>query len=253
VVRAQGEVEEVAGTGGMLLGIYPDPELVDQRLELLPGDALVLFTDGLAERRDPSDDQAGRIRELLRSTAGASASETATRLGQLALTDNGMPDDDVAVVVLRRVGTPDTDGAASLRAPKEAIAIDLEPGPRCPAQARSSLKPLADALPSQVYLDLSLLVSELVTNSVRHARLRPRDLIRLRVETSARVIRVEVSDPGGGFGGNVPEPEPEPRGPGGWGLFLTERLADRWGVDHEEGWTTVWLEVDLDPPGPVPG
>jgi hypothetical protein len=57
----------------------------------------------------------------------------------------------------------------------------------------------------------------------------------------------------GGFGGNVPEPEPEPRGPGGWGLFLTERLADRWGVDHEEGWTTVWLEVDLDPPPPVPG
>ena len=131
----------------MLLGIYPDPELVDQRLELLPGDALVLFTDGLAERRDPRDDPAGRIRELLRSTAGASASETAARLGQLALTDNGMPDDDVAVVVLRRLGTPETDGASSLRAPDEAIAIDLEPGPRCPAQARTSLKPLADAAP----------------------------------------------------------------------------------------------------------
>jgi integral membrane sensor domain MASE1/anti-sigma regulatory factor (Ser/Thr protein kinase) len=251
VVRAQGEVEEVPGTGGMLLGIYPDPELVDQRLEMLPGDALVLFTDGLAERRDPRDDPAGQIRELLRSTAGASASETATRLGQLALTDNGMPDDDVAVVVLRRVGTPDTDGASSPPAPKEAIAMDLEPGPRCPAEARTSLTPLADVLPSQVYLDLSLLVSELVTNSVRHARLRPRDLIRLQVETSNRVIRVEVSDPGEGFGGNVPEPEA--RGPGGWGLFLTERLADRWGVDREEGLTTVWLEVDLDPPGPVPG
>jgi integral membrane sensor domain MASE1/anti-sigma regulatory factor (Ser/Thr protein kinase) len=251
VVRAQGQVEEVAGTGGMLLGIYSDPELADQRLELLPGDALVLFTDGLAERRDPHDDPAGRIREFLRSTAGASASETAARLGQLALSDNGTPGDDVAVVVLRRVGTPETDGASSLASPHEAIAIDLEPGPRCPAQARASLTPLADSLPSQVYLDLSLLVSELVTNSVRHARLRPRDLIRLRVETSARVIRVEVSDPGGGFGGDVPVPET--KGPGGWGLFLTERLADRWGVDREEGWTKVWLEVDLDPPGPVPG
>ena len=87
LVRARGEVEEVVGEAGMLLGIYSDPELVDQRLELLPGDALVLFTDGLAERRDPHDDAAARIRELLRASAGASASETAARLGQLALND----------------------------------------------------------------------------------------------------------------------------------------------------------------------
>jgi hypothetical protein len=60
-----------------------------------------------------------------------------------------------------------------------------------------------------------------------------------------------VSDPGGGFSADLPEPAT--RGPGGWGLFLTERLADRWGVDREGGWTTVWLEVDLDPPGTVSG
>ncbi len=251
VVRAQGEVEELAGTGGMLLGIYSDPDLVDQRLELLPGDALVLFTDGLTERRDPNDDPDGRIRELLRSSAGASASETAARLGRLAMADNGKADDDVAVIVLRRVGTATSELPATPPAPGESIAVELEPGPRCPAEARTSLTPLADSLPAKVYLDLSLLVSELVTNSVRHARLRPRDLIRLRVETSDRVIRLEVSDPGGGFSADLPEPTT--RGPGGWGLFLTERLADRWGVDREGGWTTVWLEVDLDPPGAVSG
>src|SRR5262249_19183877 len=65
LVRARGDVEEVGGNGGMLLGIYSDPDLVDQRLELLPGDALVLFTDGLVERRDPADNPAPRIRELL--------------------------------------------------------------------------------------------------------------------------------------------------------------------------------------------
>jgi integral membrane sensor domain MASE1 len=251
VVRAQGEVEELAGTGGMLLGIYSDPELVDQSLELPPGDALVLFTDGLTERRDPDDDPAGRIRELLRSSAGASASETAARLGWLAMTDNGKPDDDVAVVVLRRVGTQRAELPATAPAPGGSIAVELEPGPRCPAEARTSITPLADSLPTKVYLDLSLLVSELVTNSVRHARLRPRDLIRLRVKTSDRVIRLEVSDPGGGFSADLPKPAT--RGPGGWGLFLTERLADRWGVDREGGWTTVWLEVDLGPPGAVSG
>ena len=252
LVRARGEIEEVPQGGGMLLGIYPDPELVDQRLEMLPGDALVLFTDGLAERRDTKDDHAARIRELLRSTAGASASETATRLGHLALAGNGKPDDDVAVVVLRRLDSQESNGASTAPTPGGSIAVELQPGPKCPGEARAALSPLAQDLPSQVYLDACLLVSELVTNSVRHARLRPQDPIRLQVETSDRLLRVEVSDPGEGFGANAPEPVAE-RGPGGWGLFLTERLADRWGVDRKSGWTTVWLEVDLQPPAPAPG
>jgi integral membrane sensor domain MASE1/anti-sigma regulatory factor (Ser/Thr protein kinase) len=248
LVRAGGEVEEVTGEGGMLLGIYPDPDLVDQRVDLQPGDSLILFTDGLAERRDPGDDPTGRIRSLLRSSAGANADEIAARLGRVALSDNGRPDDDVAIVVLRRVHPREPTGAAE--DPASTIEVELEPGPGCPAEARSALSPLADALPTQAHLDLCLLVSELVTNSVRHAGLRPRDEIRLQVETSARLLRVEVSDPGGGFGANVPEPAA--RGPGGWGLFLTERLADRWGVDREGGWTTVWLEVDLEEPDSFP-
>ncbi|HEY6771534.1 MAG TPA: SpoIIE family protein phosphatase [Solirubrobacterales bacterium] len=244
LVRAGGGVEEVDRKGGMLLGIYSDPELVDQRLDLGAGDSLVLFTDGLTERRDPRDDAPDRIKQLLHSSAGASAGETAERLGMLALSDNGGASDDVAVVVLRRVG------AGTVRAPDESLAVELEPGPGCPAEARTALSPLADVLDTQVYLDLSLLVSELVTNCVRHAQLRARDLIRLRVGVSDGVLRVAVSDPGEGFAANVPEPAP--RGPGGWGLFLTERLADRWGVDRESGWTTVWLEVDLGRTRPVP-
>jgi integral membrane sensor domain MASE1/anti-sigma regulatory factor (Ser/Thr protein kinase) len=251
LVRARGEVEEVVGKRGMLLGIYPDPGLVDQRLELLPGDALVLFTDGLGERRDPHDDPAGRIRELLRGSAGASASETAARLGQLALSDNGTPDDDVAVVVLRRVHSGEAAGPATARPASGSIAVDLAPGPGCPADARAALSPLAGALGAQTYSDLRLGVSELVTNSVRHAGLQPSDVIRLQVEVSDRVLRVEVSDPGQGFSATIPEPTAGE--PGGWGLFLTEQLADRWGVDRDGGWTTVWLERDLDPPGPIPG
>ncbi len=248
LVRAQGEVEEVAGKGGMLLGIYSDAELVDQRVELLPGDALVLFTDGLVERRDRHDDPAGRIRQLLRDGAGASAKETAARLGQMVLSDGSRPDDDVAVVVLRRVLSG--NGAGS-EVRSESITADLEPNPRCPTEARAALSPLGDALDAQVYMDLSLLVSELVTNSVRHAGLSSRDLIRLRVGLSDRVIRVEVSDPGEGFGAKITGPTPGE--PGGWGLFLTERLADRWGVDREGGWTTVWLELDVAPTGLVAG
>jgi integral membrane sensor domain MASE1/anti-sigma regulatory factor (Ser/Thr protein kinase) len=251
IVRAGGDVEEIEAKGGMLLGIYSDPELVDQRLELLPGDSLVLFTDGLAEQRDPHDEPADRIREVLRANTGADASQMATRLGQLTRSDNGRPDDDVAVVVLRRIQALESTGTATEDAPSKSVAVELEPGSGCPAEARNALSPLADGLAGVVYMDASLLVSELVTNCVRHAQLRPGDRIRLQVELSEEVLRVEVSDPGEGFAANVPEPAG--RGPGGWGLFLTERLADRWGVDREEGWTTVWVEMDLDPRSPQLG
>jgi integral membrane sensor domain MASE1 len=220
LVRARGEVEEVVGKGGMLLGIYSDPGLVDQRLKLLPGDALVLFTDGLAERRDPHDDPAGRIRELLRGSAGASAHETAARLGQLALSDDGKPDDDMAVVVLRRVHSREPTGAATARAPSGSIAVELAPGPGCPADARAALSPLAGALGAQIYSDLRLGVSELVTNSVRHAQLEPGDLIRLQVEVSDRVLRVEVSDSGGGVQREYPRA-------GRWGAGRMGALLDR--------------------------
>ena len=246
LVRARGEVEEVNGDGGMLLGIYPDPTLVDQRLVLGPGDALVLFTDGLAERRDPLDDLGGRIRGLLRASAGASASETAERLGQLALSDDVAPDDDVAVIVLRRLQTQEPAVDAPL-APAESIVIELEPGPRSPSDAREALSPLMDLLTTKVYSDLRLLVSELVTNSVRHARLQAGDRVRLRVALSDRVVRIEVSDPGEGF--SAPIPGPTPGLPGGWGLFFAEQLADRWGIDRDGGFTTVWLEKDLNPLG----
>jgi integral membrane sensor domain MASE1/anti-sigma regulatory factor (Ser/Thr protein kinase) len=242
LVRAGGEIEEVAREGGMLLGIYPDPELVDQHVELGPGDTLVLFTDGLVERRDPRDNTPERIRELLRATAGASASATANGLGELALSDGGGAHDDVAVVVLRRLA-PEEHSSAEAGVAPDSVAIDLEPGPDCPADARAALSPLEEALAERVFSDLRLLVSELVTNSVRHAHLSPTDRIRLRVRVAGRVLRVEVSDPGEGFGASIPEPTP--KNLGGWGLFLTEQLADRWGVDRQAGWTTVWLERDL--------
>jgi anti-sigma regulatory factor (Ser/Thr protein kinase) len=89
--------------------------------------------------------------------------------------------------------------------------------------------------------DVRLLVSELVTNAVRHARLAPGDVIHLIVEIGARALRVEVHDPGGGF---VPrEPAPDPARPSGWGLYLVDELADRWGVDSDEA-TLVWFELD---------
>jgi anti-sigma regulatory factor (Ser/Thr protein kinase) len=109
------------------------------------------------------------------------------------------------------------------------------------ADARHALDRLEDTLSVERLRDVQLLVSELVTNSVRHAGLGPSDVIRLEVKLTARALRVEVHDPGGGF---KPEPpSPDPARPSGWGLYLVDELADRWGVDSKRR-TRVWFELD---------
>lgn len=105
-------------------------------------------------------------------------------------------------------------------------------------QARRALGRLRGDLDPPLMETLRLLVTELVTNSVKHARA---DNVVLKVLVGRQVVWTEVTDEGPGF-------EPERRGlPGrdsvGWGLFLVERLAHRWGVSHEGGATKVWFEL----------
>lgn len=85
--------------------------------------------------------------------------------------------------------------------------------------------------------DLMLLVSELVTNAVRHAC---SEDFEVRLEVKPDLLRLEVHDGGDGF---EPRIAPSEDGGGGYGLFLVDRLADRWGVERDAG-GVIWLEVD---------
>jgi anti-sigma regulatory factor (Ser/Thr protein kinase) len=119
------------------------------------------------------------------------------------------------------------------------IERELAVTPEAAAEARHALA--AVALSEDRERDVRLLVSELVTNAVRHANLVPGDVILLVIDVEDSLLRVEVHDPGGGF---VPRaPAPDPARPSGWGLYLVEELADRWGVDSDES-TLVWFELD---------
>ncbi|MDQ3586976.1 MAG: ATP-binding protein [Actinomycetota bacterium] len=84
-----------------------------------------------------------------------------------------------------------------------------------------------------------LLVTELVTNSVRHT---DATAVELRVHVTEPRVRLEVSDPGSGFEFEERTPGQSPEG--GWGLYLVDRLADRWGVTNAEGVSRVWAELD---------
>jgi anti-sigma regulatory factor (Ser/Thr protein kinase) len=114
-----------------------------------------------------------------------------------------------------------------------------------PTLARRQLdRWLPDSLAEDDRGALRLLVSELVTNCVRHANAGEAAPVELAVRVAPDTIRVEVHDGGAGFD---PARTRRPRGVGGgYGLFLVERMASRWGVDRDAG-TRVWFELDLAP------
>jgi anti-sigma regulatory factor (Ser/Thr protein kinase) len=121
----------------------------------------------------------------------------------------------------------------------------LQQSPLAPALAREALDAiLSDRVDTEALGELRLMVSELVTNAVRHGRAR-HGLLELGVALNGRTVRVEVSDGGGGF--TPPGRVPGLGEAGGWGLILVDRLADRWGVDADPE-TRVWAELSLVPP-----
>jgi signal transduction histidine kinase len=100
------------------------------------------------------------------------------------------------------------------------------------------LGPYGAELSPDVLEVMTLLTSELVANAVRHADAR---FVEVTCGVESRHVRVEVADAGDGSG-----LKPVPREPdytGGWGLYMVEELASRWGVAGGRG-TRVWFEID---------
>jgi anti-sigma regulatory factor (Ser/Thr protein kinase) len=124
---------------------------------------------------------------------------------------------------------------------QERIDLKLTPESEVSLTARRALDGLANLLPPAKLEDVRLVVSELVTNSVLHAGLSPKDRIRVVVAVRDGAVRGEMQDPGSGFG--VPsKPQPRPDFSGGWGLPIVDRISDRWGVERD-GMMSVWFEI----------
>lgn len=116
--------------------------------------------------------------------------------------------------------------------------------PEAASKARAVINDeLGPSVSGKVLEDAILLVSELVTNAVRHAPRAGSPEVELRLKVDRERIRVVVSDPGAGF---VASPRlPTASESSGWGLYLVDRVADRWGVISEDR-NEVWFEIDVD-------
>ena len=129
--------------------------------------------------------------------------------------------------------------STTLPAGSTELELRLTPCPDAIPAARQALDGLGGLLERTVWEDLRLLVTELVTNGVRHGS--KRGPLTVAVTVGDDVVRVEVSDQGRGF--SPPEaPMPRGDGSGGWGLQLVDRVATSWGVEINDT-TCVWFEL----------
>ena len=117
----------------------------------------------------------------------------------------------------------------------------LPADPAAPAMARRLLARLGDEVPESLLDDLRVVVTELVTNSLRHSSIQPGDRIELVVELGPSRVRATVSDPGPGFVASV-----QPTrllDTGGRGLLIVGELCQDWGVQSSPGGCSVWCTM----------
>lgn len=122
-----------------------------------------------------------------------------------------------------------------------ALCLTLEPGPDAPSGARAAIADFSARhdLDTDTLATMMLLVSELVTNAVVHPEAPEPTEICLTARLAGTMVRVEITDQGSGF---TPQERDPARADGGYGLYLLNKAAARWGVEHRDG-TTVWFEV----------
>jgi len=120
-------------------------------------------------------------------------------------------------------------------------AVSLPADARSVAAARMLLRTALDGHQSAAVEDAVLMISELVTNAVRHTR----DVVLVLVTLHSATLRVDVSD----NDHTMPvAPDAEHNATSGRGLRIVEALADHWGITPTADGKTIWFEIDLDHP-----
>jgi PAS domain S-box-containing protein len=226
------------GTAGQLdvpvsvpLGVGGIPH-EETTLQVPYGSTLVLYTDGLVETRNGDvGDQIDALQTHARTTIPTSSSldRAADSILAALLPGSNEPADDVTLLLVRTPG-----------APRDSAGIMIQPGPQHVAGGRRFVR---DTLDAWDQADLAptacLLVSELLTNAMRHTG----EPIGLRLNHTEHEIVAEISDDHP----QLPRRTlPAPADEDGRGLTLVEALADRWGSLPANGSKIVWFALSTD-------
>ncbi|KUL37450.1 PAS sensor protein [Streptomyces sp. NRRL F-4489] len=210
---------------GMPLGVGGEP-FEEIEVEVPDGALLALYTDGLVEsRHQPLDAGLQAFRRAL-SDAGRPLEDVCDHVLSELNTSHG--EDDIALLMARVHGLP-----------KEAVGDwSLAPEPRSVARARELARDQLTDWGLQALVDTTeLLVSELVTNALRHGH----GEIRLRLLLD-RTLVCEVWD------ADLAQPRrrrARDTDEGGRGLQLVGLLSERWGSRRTPRGKTVWFELAL--------
>jgi GAF domain-containing protein len=227
--------------GGLPLGIsteFGDEEFPETRLDLVPGETLVLYTDGLVE--EPGADIDSGVRTLINevSAGPAGAQALADHLSE-RLWERWGSGDDVALLVLRRSPDP-----GSPRAPRLHQYIH-QADPEGLSDARTIVRQaLTDWDMAELADDAELVTGELLVNVLLHTE--GGAVLTLEVlPEPVRRVRLSVQDRSSAW--------PRRRSPGetatsGRGLLLLDAVATRWGIEPRGEGKTVWCEIG--PPVP---
>jgi phosphoserine phosphatase RsbU/P len=222
------------------LGVVTELETHSSRWQLNEGSILVLYTDGLVERRGEV------ITDGLERLRAAVYNEHPERLCARimdSMIGSYVPADDVALLALRvmpraRTVLPTTassDDSTIVRS--DMFACD----PASIKAARRFVVECVEQLGLRCLPDVQLMVSELATNAVIHARSRF-DLTLERVDPN--IVRVEIRD----FGDGTPRLSPQSNeSDKGRGLLVVDLLAQAWGVENRPGGRgkSIWFTVSV--------
>jgi serine phosphatase RsbU (regulator of sigma subunit)/anti-sigma regulatory factor (Ser/Thr protein kinase) len=214
------------GGSGTVLGVRGRPPFTEERVVLEPGSSVVLYTDGLVERRG-EDVDAGldRLRRAVADLRDLGPEHLAS--GLLAHCLGGGPADDVALVVIRLLPAP-------LENTRPA-----EPGELARVRREIDAWAGAAALPDDQLGDLQLTLGEALANGVEHAYLgRTPGEVGYRVAMTADgAVAVEVRD-----GGHW-RPRPVDPGHRGRGLLIIDRIGVDATVEGSDHGTVVRFTV----------
>jgi serine phosphatase RsbU (regulator of sigma subunit)/anti-sigma regulatory factor (Ser/Thr protein kinase) len=226
VVSPDGSVEFLDVPGGPPLGLGSRLPFEMTGLRLPEGSALVLYTDGLVEGHDRDIDEGLELLRKTLSRPGRTPEATCRAVLKAMVPER--PRDDVALVVAR----------TRMLAADSTAAWDVPSEPAAVGRVRASAaRTLAGWGLAESAFTTELILSELVTNAIRHAD----GPIRVRLIRD-RTLICEVAD------GSSTAPHlrrASATDEDGRGLFLVAQFAERWGTRYTAEGKVVWAEQPL--------